>query len=84
MGGGKRHRKKHHKFRHLTEPSSLAVIVAENYRAHHNSSPPHWKGALGSSPQDGGGLIDIMGEQMARQVQEAEVVRSTYMYKVSV
>lgn len=72
---GKRRQKKHHKFRHLTEPSSLAVIAAENYRAHHNSSPPQSKGALGSSPQTGGGLMDIMGEQMAQQVQEAEVVR---------
>ena len=72
-----KHRKKHHKFRHLTEPSSLAVIAAENYRAHHNSSPPQWKGALGTSPQTGGGLADIMGEQMAQQVQEAEVVRNT-------
>ena len=71
---GKVHRKKH---RHLTEPSSLAAIATESYRVHHNSSPPQLKGALSSSPQTGGGLTDIMGEQMAQQVQEADVVRST-------
>ena len=48
---GKHRRKKHHKLRHLTEPSSLSVIAAEKYRAHHNSSPPQWKGELGSSPR---------------------------------
>ena len=73
---GRHHQKKHHKFRHLTEPSSLAVMATEKYRAHHNSSPPQLKGTLSSSPQTGGGLTDIMGEQMAQQVQEAEVVRN--------
>ena len=77
--GGKHGGKKHHKFRHFTEPASLTVMAAEIYRAHHNSSPPQLgpsgKGALGSSPQTGGGLTDIMGEQMAQQIQEDEVVR---------
>ena len=74
----KRRKKKHQKFRHLTEPTSLASMAADNYRAHHNSSPPQFGqgGSSSGSPQSGGGLVDIMGEQMAQQLQENELVRT--------
>ena len=65
------------KLRHSTEPSPLATLAAENFRTHHNSSPPQVGASddISGSPQTGGGLLDIMGEQMAQQVQENQLVR---------
>ena len=75
--GGRRGQRKKQKFRHQTEPNSLVAIATENYRAHHNSSPPQWgpKGAVTSSPQTVGGLESIINEQMAWKVHGDEVVR---------
>lgn len=80
-GGKKLRRKGRQKFRHFTEPDPLAVMAADNCRVHHNSSPPQL-GTLEGSPQTGGGLVDIMGEQMAQQIQEAEVVSTHIITKL--
>ena len=76
----KQGRKTHKKMRHMTEPTSLASMAAEKYQAHHSLLSPQFghggpKNIVTGSPQSGGGLIDIMDEQMALQLQENELVR---------
>ena len=71
--------KGHLKFRRLTEPSSLASMATENYRAHHNSSPPQLgqespAAIVPGSPQTGRGLKEIMSEQKVQEIQENELV----------
>ena len=71
--------KGHLKFRRLTEPSSLASMATENYRAHHNSSPPQLgQGSpaviVPGSPQTGRGLKEIMSEQKVQEIHENELV----------
>lgn len=77
------------KLRNLTEPSAaVGGIDNEAHRAHHKSSPPNFGGTSAGisygSPQTGGNLVDIMGEQMAQQIQEDEMVSELFDIYIAV